>query len=31
LSIAKASVEKHRGNITVRNLGNEAIRFQVKL
>lgn len=31
LSIAKAIVEKHHGNITVQNLGNEMIRFQIKL
>ena len=31
LSIAKAIVEKHHGNITAVNLGNERIRFQVKL
>mgnify|MGYP005816810171 CR=1 FL=1 len=31
LSIAKAIVEKHRGEITVSSLDGNAIRFRVKL
>lgn len=31
LSIARAIVEKHRGEIRAQNLGGQAIRFQVRL